>query len=32
VAAKVNAGWWRMATEYGVIDGRREFLLSAIGA
>jgi len=26
--AKVNAGWWRMATEYGVIDHRREFLLN----
>jgi hypothetical protein len=26
--AKVNAGWWRMATEYGVADDRREFLLS----
>ena len=26
--AKVNAGWWRMATEYGVLDNRREFLLS----
>jgi hypothetical protein len=25
--AKVNAGWWRMATEYGVVDNRREFLL-----
>ena len=26
--AKVNAGWWRMAIEYGVIDHRREFLLN----
>jgi hypothetical protein len=26
--AKVNAGWWRMATEYGVVDDRREFLLN----
>lgn len=25
--AKVNAGWWRMATEYDVVDDRREFLL-----
>jgi len=25
--AKVNAYWWRMATEYGVIDDQREFLL-----
>ena len=29
--AKVNAGWWRMATEYGVIDHRREFLLNVDG-
>ncbi|MEV6967900.1 hypothetical protein AB0M47_22600 [Hamadaea sp. NPDC051192] len=28
MATKVNAGWWRMATEYGVIDDHREFLLS----
>lgn len=28
MAAKVNAGWWRMATEYDVIDDRRELLLS----
>lgn len=26
--AKVNAGWWRMATEYGLFDHRREFLVS----
>ena len=26
--AKVNAGWWRMATQYGLLDHRREFLLS----
>lgn len=26
--AKVNAGWWRMATEYGLFDEQREFLLS----
>lgn len=25
--AKVNAGWWRMAVEYGLFDTRREFLL-----
>jgi hypothetical protein len=25
---KVNACWWRMATEYSVFDHRREFLLS----
>lgn len=25
---KVNAGWWRMATEYGLFDDRREFLVS----
>jgi hypothetical protein len=24
--AKVNAGWWRMATEYDLFDTRREFL------
>jgi hypothetical protein len=24
---KVNAGWWRMATEYGLFDEPREFLL-----
>jgi hypothetical protein len=26
--AKVNASWMRMASEYGVLDDRREFLLS----
>jgi hypothetical protein len=26
--AKVNAGWWRMASEYQVIDDRRQLLLS----
>ncbi|WP_043512514.1 MULTISPECIES: hypothetical protein [unclassified Actinoplanes] len=26
--AKVNAGWLHMATEYGVLDSRREFLLN----
>ena len=26
--AKVNAGWWRMVTEYQVLDERREVLLS----
>jgi hypothetical protein len=26
--AKINAGWCRMATEYGLLDERREFLLS----
>ncbi|HEX5595186.1 MAG TPA: hypothetical protein VFX61_04050 [Micromonosporaceae bacterium] len=26
--AKVNAGWWRMASEYGLLDGQREFLLA----
>lgn len=25
---KVNAGWLRMATEYGLLDGKREFLLA----
>lgn len=25
--AKVNAGWWRMAHEFGLLDERREFLL-----
>jgi hypothetical protein len=25
---KVNAGWLHMAIEYGVLDSRREFLLS----
>lgn len=28
MASKVNACWWRMATEYNVIDHRRELLLS----
>ncbi|MFI5898530.1 hypothetical protein ACIA5D_51570 [Actinoplanes sp. NPDC051513] len=28
MSAKVNAGWLHMATEYGVLDSRREFLLS----
>ena len=28
MSAKVNAGWWRMATEYQVLDDRREVLLS----
>lgn len=27
MSAIVNAGWWRMATEYGLFDERREFLL-----
>lgn len=27
LAAKLNAGWWRMATEYGLFNQRREFLL-----
>ena len=26
-AAKVNADWWRMAAEYGLLDDQREFLL-----
>ena len=26
--ARVNAGWWRMATEYGLLDEQQEFLLS----
>jgi len=26
--ARVNAGWWRMATEYGLFDKQREFLLA----
>ena len=26
--AKVNAGWWRMATEYDLFDAQREFLLA----
>ena len=25
--AKVNAAWWRMATEYGLLNEQREFLL-----
>lgn len=25
--AKVNAAWWRMAREFGLLDERREFLL-----
>jgi len=25
--AKINASWWRMATEYGLLDDQREFLL-----
>jgi hypothetical protein len=28
LAAKVNAGWLRMATEYGLLSEQREFLLS----
>jgi hypothetical protein len=27
LAAKVNAGWWRMASEYGLLDEQCEFLL-----
>jgi len=27
LAAKLNTGWWRMATEYDLFDHRREFLL-----
>ncbi|MGN9811387.1 hypothetical protein ACTMSW_18750 [Micromonospora sp. BQ11] len=26
--AKVNAGWWRMASECGLLDEQREFLLA----
>jgi hypothetical protein len=26
--ARVNAGWWRMASEYGLLDEQREFLLA----
>lgn len=26
--AKLDAGWWRMATEYGLLNEQREFLLS----
>ncbi|MGW4463710.1 hypothetical protein [Micromonospora sp. NPDC004704] len=26
--ARVNTGWWRMATEYGLIDHRQELLLA----
>lgn len=26
--AKINASWWRMANEFGLLDDRREFLLS----
>lgn len=25
--AKINAGWWRMATEFELFDERREFLI-----
>ncbi|HEX5598787.1 MAG TPA: hypothetical protein VFX61_22620 [Micromonosporaceae bacterium] len=28
LAVKVNAGWWRMASEYGLLDEQREFLLA----
>jgi hypothetical protein len=28
LAAKLNAGWLRMATEYGLLNDQREFLLS----
>lgn len=28
MSAKVHAGWWHMATEYQVLDARREVLLS----
>ncbi|GAA4966153.1 hypothetical protein GCM10023205_33390 [Yinghuangia aomiensis] len=27
-ADTVNAGWYRMATEYGLVDDQREFLLA----
>jgi hypothetical protein len=27
LAAKVNADWWHMASEYGLLDDQREFLL-----
>ena len=26
--AKVNAAWWRMAQEYGVVDDQRELMLN----
>ncbi|MEO3770936.1 hypothetical protein [Micromonospora sp. B9E7] len=29
LSLKVNAAWWRMASEYGLLDDRREFLFSA---
>ncbi len=28
LSARVNAGWWRMATEFGLLDEQREFLLA----
>lgn len=31
-ADKVNAGWHRMATEYGLLDDQREFLLAVVRA
>ncbi|MFE9636374.1 hypothetical protein [Streptomyces sp. NPDC006463] len=29
MADKVNSSWYRMATEYGLMDSNREFLLAA---
>ena len=31
LTVKVNADWWRMAVEYGLLDDRREFLLRRPG-
>ncbi|GAA1384099.1 hypothetical protein [Catellatospora chokoriensis] len=28
LSPRVNAGWWRMATEFGLLDEQREFLLA----
>ncbi|NJP43434.1 hypothetical protein [Actinacidiphila epipremni] len=31
MADKINASWYRMATEFGLFDGNREFLLGVSG-
>lgn len=28
LSARVNAGWWRMAAEFGLLDEQREFMLA----
>lgn len=31
LTSKVNASWWRLAAEFGLLDERREFLVAADG-